>query len=94
MEIKKYRAGNCLRGYYDGEFSSIEEAWSHLSMRILYDHPTDAPNGVRSIALYVKERNRFDYNQFILCKLGVTERNNLTLKEVLKKCKAVGSWLI
>lgn len=91
---KTYRAGNWLRGYYEGEFSSLEEAWSYLSARILLGYPTDDPDGKRGISMYAKEKNAYGFDQFILCKQDYTERNSLIKEEVLKRVKTIGAWLI
>jgi len=84
--MKKYRAGNWLRGFFEGEFSSIEEAWSYLSTRFLISFPTD-DNGIRNIYMMVKEKNPYGIEQFLLCKEGMTERNKLKKRNVLNKCK-------
>jgi len=85
--MKTYCAGNWLRGAFEGEFSSIEEAWSYLSKRFLLSFPTDDLNGVRTIEMQVKEKNKYGFEQFLTCKRGETERNNLKDDKVFKKCK-------
>jgi hypothetical protein len=86
--MKKYRAGNWLRGFFEGEFSSIEEAWSYLSTRFLLSFPTDTPDGSRVILLEIYEVNSYNMEQFVLCKGDYTERNDLPKEEVLEKCKS------
>jgi len=89
MKTKRYRAGNCLRGWFEGNFSNIDEAWSYLSTRILISFPTDDNDGVRSIVMFVEEINNYGFAGFTQCKQGETERNKLRRTRVLKKCKGV-----
>ena len=84
--MKTYRAGNWLRGFFEGEFSSIEEAWSYLSKRFIISFPTNKPDGQRHIYMSVKDNNKFGFNQYLQCKVGYTELNNLTKEEVINKC--------
>jgi hypothetical protein len=84
--MKLYRAGNALRGVFYGKFKSIDEAWSYLSTRFLISFPTDDPDGARSIELQVEENNSYGFKQFLTCKRGETERNNLDRDDVLNKC--------
>jgi len=85
--MKKYRAGNFLRGFFEGEFSSIEEAWSYLSKRFLLSFPTDDPDGTRWMGMTVKETNPYEREQFLDCFDGQTELNDLPKDDVLKRCK-------
>ena len=85
--MKKYKAGNCLRGGFEGEFSSIKKAWSYLSKRFLISYPTDEPGGRRHIYMQVKEVNKYGFNQWLTCKEEETELNDLDGQEVLNKCK-------
>jgi len=84
---KTYRAGNWLRGFFEGEFDSIEQAWSYLSKRFLISFPTDSKNGTRWIGMMVKDINKFGIEQFLNCKEGQTELNKLKRKKVLSKCR-------
>ena len=86
-ELKKYRAGNCLLGYFEGKFESKEEAWSWLSRRFLISYPTDVPDGQRSIYMEVKEMNPYGFESWMICIEGLTELNDLDQDEVLEKCK-------
>lgn len=86
-DLKRYRAGNILRGYFEGTFESIDEAWSWLSRRILISYPTDTPDGQRSIYMEVQEINPYGFKDWLYCKDGLTELNDLDQDEVLAKCK-------
>lgn len=86
-ELKKYRAGNWLRGFFEGEFNSIEEAWSWLSKRFLLSFPTETPDGQRSIYMEVKEMNPYGFNDWMTCFNDYTEHNDLDREEVLERCK-------
>lgn len=79
-----YVGGNWLRGFAEGEFKSIEEAWSYLSKCFLLSFPS--PTG-RSFYMYVQKKNEFGFEQLVLCKEGMTEINKLTKIGVGKKCK-------
>lgn len=82
---KKYVAGNWLRGFYEGKFSSIEQAWSYLSNRFLLSYPAQ---GGRNIYMYVEKENEFGIKDLILCKdAQLTELNDLPEKKVLLRCK-------
>ena len=85
--LKKYRAGNCLRGYFEGSFESIEEAWSWLSNRLLLSYPTETADGQRSIYMEVKEINPYGFEDWMMCFEGLTELNDLDREEVLERCK-------
>lgn len=85
--MKKYRAGNFLRGFFEGEFTSMEEAWSYLSKRILISYPTETPDGQREIYMEVEEMNPYGYNVYTKCIEGLTELNKLNREEVLEKCQ-------
>lgn len=82
---KLYRAGNILRGHFEGEFESMEEAWSYLSRAFMLAYPTDKPNGRRQISLRVREINPYGFEEFLTCKLDYTELNDLTPEEVKAK---------
>lgn len=85
MTTKKYVAGNWLRGSFEGEFSSIDEAWSYLSNRFLLSFPSKSR---RQIYMKVKEKNQYGFEDWILCKAGFTEINELSKEDVLSRCKA------
>lgn len=92
MRIKKkkrtnqltYVGGNWLRGFAEGEFKSMEQAWSYLSTCFLLSFP--CPTG-RSFYMYVKKKNEFGFEQLLICKEGLTEINKLTKRGVRIKCR-------
>lgn len=85
METKRFVAGNWLRGYYEGTFASLEEAWSFLSTRFLLSYPSEGAG--RHIGMWVEEPNAYGIKELIQCKQDVTERNSLDPEEVRRKCK-------
>lgn len=94
METKKYMAGNWLRQFFSGEFESIEEAWSFLSKRFMISYPcdTDGINGSRYIYMFVKEKNKYNIEEWVLCKESqLSEKNDLKKELVLERCKCEGS---
>jgi hypothetical protein len=66
-----YVLGNHLRGFFEGAFSSVDEAWSILSRRFLLSYPTESGNG-RSVIMKTKATNVFGYQDWATCKEGVT----------------------
>lgn len=90
--MKLYILGNCLRGSFEGEFSSIDEAWKILSARFLQSFPSD---GGRSVIMKVYKKNEFDLEQFILCKTGITSLEKVS-KKILEDRTGYSSagWLI
>lgn len=81
----RFVAGNWLRGFFEGEFTTIEEAWKYLSKRFLLSYPSSTG---RHIYMFIEKENEYGHNQLIICKKGVTEiSDNLTEKVVLKRCK-------
>ena len=77
--MKTYRLGNCLRGSFDGEFSSIDEAWEILSARFLQSFPTDSGGG-RNVIMKVQKENEFGFEEYILCKTGITSLKKFSNK--------------
>jgi len=67
--VRRYVLGNCLRGTFEGKFTSVDEAWEKLSARFLQSFPS--PTG-RAVSMKVEKENEFGFNQLILCKKGVT----------------------
>lgn len=61
--------GNCLRGCFEGEFSSLETAWDVLSARFLKSYP--AREG-RHVLMWVKEPNGYGIPDTVLCRQGTT----------------------
>lgn len=82
--MKKYIIGNWLRGYFEGDFETIEKAWSYLSNRFLLSYPS---NGGRHVCMWVEQDNDFGFKQTVLCKQDVTEINQLAEGDVLSICK-------
>ena len=81
--MKRFIGGNWLRGFYEGEFESIEEAWSFLSNRFLLAYPT---KGTRTFYMKIHEENKYGIKELMVCKEGDTEVNSLKKEEVLKRC--------
>ena len=84
MENKTYVLGNVLRGWYEGRFSSIDEAWSFLSRRFMIGFPTVNNTG-RSVAMYVMEPNSYGLMQNVKCKEDFCEINELPAEEILSR---------
>lgn len=82
--MKKYILGNWLRGYVEGEFTTLDEAWSFLSTRFLLSWPSE---GGRHVCMWVNEPNEYGFTQSTLCKQDFTELNDLNKTLVLHKCK-------
>lgn len=82
--MKKYIIGNWLRGYFEGTFEDIDQAWSYLSNRFLLSYPA---TGGRHVSMWVEQPNDFGFTQAELCKEDVTEINDLNKALVLHKCK-------
>jgi hypothetical protein len=85
IDLHLFVAGNWLRGYFEGYFISVDEAWSYLSSRFLLSFPS---TGGRAIGMWVKKKNEYGYEQLLLCKSGNTEKNKLSRLSVLRKTKA------
>lgn len=89
MKTKKYLLGNFLRGAFEGDFASLEEAWEWLSDRFLLSYPAE---GGRHVLMYVYEANQYfpdDPEKAVqtLCKQEVTSLIKHPEKEVLDRCK-------
>lgn len=83
--MKTYVAGNWLRGYFEGEFETLDEAWSYLSNRFLLAYPSA---GGRHISMWVREPNTYGVVELVCCKFDViTEINDLPEDEVKVRCK-------
>lgn len=84
--VKRYVLGNWLRGTYEGEFSSVEEAWLWLSHRFLLSYPSSSG---RMVYMKVHEVNAYGLLQYVLCKEGYTSLAQAASKEeVLACCKS------
>jgi hypothetical protein len=67
--MRTFILGNCLRGCFEGEFSSLDHAWGVLSARFLKSYP--AREG-RSVLMWVREPNQYGLPDTVLCRKGVT----------------------
>ena len=79
--VRTFILGNCLRGCFEGEFSSLETAWDVLSARFLLSYP--AAEG-RHVLMWVKEPNKYGIPDTVLCRQGVT--SSATVEDV-KACR-------
>lgn len=80
MTIQTYRLGNCLRGGFEGQFESVDEAWQKLGTRFLNAYPAEKmdennnpvidPNGSRSVIMKTEEKNQYGFEEFLKCKDG------------------------
>lgn len=82
--MKRFIIGNWLRGYFEGEFESIEVAWSYLSKKFLMSFPAEKG---RHVGLWVEEENRYGFKSINLCKEDVTELNAIPKDMVNERCK-------
>lgn len=82
--MKKYTLGNWMRGAFEGEFATLEEAWEWLSDRFLLSYPS---NSGRQVFMYVDEPNTYGFQaQQTLCKEGVTSLTKHPEEEVIERC--------
>jgi len=84
MKRKKYTLGNLLRGYVEGNFENLEEAWKWLSRAWLLDIGSKT---ARYALMFVQETNSYGFVQYISCKKGMSDLNSLPEKEVWELCK-------
>lgn len=84
--MKRYVLGNFLRGAYEGEFETLEEAWEWLSDRFLLSYPSE---GGRHVQMYVYEPNPYGLGNGVqtLCKQEYTSLIKHPKEEVLERCK-------
>lgn len=79
--VKQYRLGNFLRGGFQGEFDSLDEAWIQLGSCFLRAYPCDKvdpethemvvdPDGARRVHMFVFEENPYGIEQNLICKSG------------------------
>jgi hypothetical protein len=78
--------GNCLRGCFEGEFSSLERAWDVLSARFLLSYP--ATEG-RHVLMWVRELNKYWLPDTVLCREGVTSTVSVP-DDVARECRRSG----
>ena len=91
---RKFVIGNILRGWFQGEFTTIEHAEEELGKRFMISYPTDGMEnsppepGARGVELFVKERNKYGFEQHLLCKSmdvpdfqGTSEERQRIIKE-------------
>jgi hypothetical protein len=83
---KKFIIGNCLRGCFEGEFTSIETAWRVLSARFLLSYPS--ADG-RNVLMWVREQNVYGITSNVLCKQGVTSTAPVSDSEVAECRKSL-----
>lgn len=82
--MKRYVLGNCLRGYFEGEFTSQEDAWRWLSKRFLLAFPSGSG---RTVDMYVHEKNHYGLEQWVRCQGGVTSINHVCSEDAIERCK-------
>jgi hypothetical protein len=68
-EVKTFILGNHLRGCFEGEFATFDEAWVVLSARFLKSFPSK--NGLQ-VLMWVNEVNKYGFKSNALCREGVT----------------------
>lgn len=85
--LYRYKIGNCLRGYFEGNFENIDDAWEILSRRFLMSYPVEGEGG-RFVQMLVTELNHYGIEQSIVCKCGDTAVDCMaTDAEVLERTK-------
>jgi len=83
--MKTYIIGNCLRGYFEGEFRDLEHALEYLPARFDLSYPSE---GGRSVHMVVKSLNSFGFEQHQTCWQGVsTNDTKRTKRAILMKTK-------
>ena len=82
-KLKTFILGNCLRGCFEGDFTSQEKAWKILSARFLMSYP--AREG-RSVLMWVHEENQYGMMDTIKCQVGVTSLAEVSPDE-LSQCR-------
>ncbi|KPV53766.1 hypothetical protein SE17_07680 [Kouleothrix aurantiaca] len=82
IPLKRYWLGNVLRGDFQGDFATQEEAWQWLSHRFLLSYPAVGGRHVymRTIA------SVFGIEQQVICQQGVTWIGELPEAEVRARC--------
>ena len=79
--MNRYVLGNCLRGSFEGKFSSIDEAWEILSARFLQSFPAEKG---RHVIMRIEKENEYGLSDLINCKTGITSLTPVS-DEVLKE---------
>lgn len=69
MVKKRFVLGNCLRGYFEGNFASTEAAWQYLSARFLLSFPS--ADG-RIVSMKVWEENKYQIEEWVTCRQDTT----------------------
>lgn len=82
--MNTYYLGNCLRGYTEGDFESIDEAWRVLGGVFHSAYPSE---GGRSCHLYIEEVNKYGYKDATPCKNGTCNIEPLTEEDFGKARK-------
>ncbi|MCK5021183.1 MAG: hypothetical protein KAS32_29505 [Candidatus Peribacteraceae bacterium] len=80
--MNTYYLGNLLRGYFEGEFESIEEAWNALCARFNQSFPS---TGGRYVYLWIEKVNEYGFNDATPCKKGISNVDEVS-DEQLKRC--------
>lgn len=84
----RFRMGNILRGTFEGDFNTIEQAWYWLSHRFYLSYPSEMG---RYVYMEVQEVNKYGFTEFITCKQGIHSMNfgksESAKYRTLKKCK-------
>lgn len=83
ISVEKYILGNGLRGCFEGEFASPDEAWRILSAR--FDR--SFPGGGRSILMWIREENRHGFTENSLRRKGETDPSITATDAELDRCR-------
>ena len=62
-----YELGNCLRGFFSGEYDNHDKAWDSLANRFSRSFPSTSG---RYVEMTVLEQNKYGYDQKITCRTG------------------------
>ena len=65
---QRYKLGNWLRGFFEGYFKDGWTAWKYLSHRFYLSYP-----GRRHVNMEVFGENQFGFEEFMLCRKGLTD---------------------
>lgn len=66
--MKEYKLGNCLRGGFSGFFRDKDIAWKVLSERFYLSFPSETG---RHVYMFVKDKNQFNFEDWIKCEDGI-----------------------
>jgi hypothetical protein len=79
VEPRTFILGNCLRGCYQGQFTSMSAAWKVLSARFLKSFPN---KGGLMVSMWVREKNHYGIEDTLICKQGVTSLEGVSDAEM------------